>query len=230
MSSVISSVCCCSAEVIFAVFVCALAVHAAAVRLMFAMARDNNLPFAACSSHVSPRTRAPVVPALVIGFAGRGDPDCERQPSQRDRVALFGRHHLGQPGISAGDHSTLDFARKSRGPRRVRRRDTMFHGLEPCRRPRPYFSLGRLGPSGQRRLAVLWGLFVVINMSWPRLEIYGSASLGPVRGAAGNPRAGCRRVLRIMFSINESAPESCQCTCTEKTLTRIAPGIEESNG
>src|SRR5262249_55553934 len=30
-------------EVIFAVFVCALAVHAASVRLMFAMARDNNL-------------------------------------------------------------------------------------------------------------------------------------------------------------------------------------------
>ena len=49
-------------EVIFAVFVCALAVHAAAVRLMFAMARDRNLPFAAALSHVSPRTRRPVVP------------------------------------------------------------------------------------------------------------------------------------------------------------------------
>ena len=54
-------------EVIFAVFVCALAVHAAAVRLMFAMARDNNLPFAVALSHVSPRTRAPIVPSLVIG-------------------------------------------------------------------------------------------------------------------------------------------------------------------
>ena len=49
-------------EVIFAVFVCALAVHAAAVRLMFAMARDNNLPFARALSHVSPRTRSPIVP------------------------------------------------------------------------------------------------------------------------------------------------------------------------
>ena len=54
-------------EVIFAVFVCALAVHAAAVRLMFAMARDNNLPFAVALSHVSPRSRTPVVPSLVVG-------------------------------------------------------------------------------------------------------------------------------------------------------------------
>ena len=43
-------------EVIFAVFVCALAVHAGTVRLMFAMARDNNLPFAHCA-----RPRASVV-------------------------------------------------------------------------------------------------------------------------------------------------------------------------
>ena len=54
-------------EVIFAVCVCALAVHAAAVRLMFAMARDNNLPFAVALSHVSPRSRAPVIPSLVVG-------------------------------------------------------------------------------------------------------------------------------------------------------------------
>ncbi len=41
--------------VIFAVFVCALAVHAGSVRLVFAMARDNNLPFAQALSHVSTR-------------------------------------------------------------------------------------------------------------------------------------------------------------------------------
>ncbi len=55
-------------EVIFAVFVCVLAVHAASIRLVFAMARDNNLPFARSLSHVSPRTRAPIVPALVVGI------------------------------------------------------------------------------------------------------------------------------------------------------------------
>jgi urea carboxylase system permease len=40
--------------VVIAITVCVLAVHAAGIRLMFAMARDNNLP-------------APVVPAVVIG-------------------------------------------------------------------------------------------------------------------------------------------------------------------
>ena len=55
------------ASVIFAVFVCALAVHAASVRLMFAMARDNNLPFAHLLSHVPAQTRAPVVPSVVVG-------------------------------------------------------------------------------------------------------------------------------------------------------------------
>ena len=54
-------------EVVFAVFVCALAVHAGSVRLIFAMARDNNLPFAHALSQVSSRTRAPVVPSVVIG-------------------------------------------------------------------------------------------------------------------------------------------------------------------
>ena len=54
-------------EVIFAVFVCALAVHAASVRLMFAMARDNNLPFAHALSHVQAWSKAPIVPSVVIG-------------------------------------------------------------------------------------------------------------------------------------------------------------------
>ncbi len=58
-------------EVIFAVFVCALAVHAAAVRLMFAMARDHNLPFADALSHVSPRTPRAGCPGARDRRAGR---------------------------------------------------------------------------------------------------------------------------------------------------------------
>ena len=53
--------------------------------------------------------------------------------------------------------------------------------------PRPYFSLGRFGlPINV--IAVLWGLFVVINIGWPRPEIYGSGPLGPLRGAARHAR------------------------------------------
>ena len=54
-------------EVIFAVFVCALAVHAGSVRLMFAMARDNNLPFAHSLAHVQAWSKAPIVPSVVVG-------------------------------------------------------------------------------------------------------------------------------------------------------------------
>ena len=53
--------------VIFAVFVCALAVHAGSVRLMFAMARDNNLPFAHSLAHVQAWSKAPMVPSVVVG-------------------------------------------------------------------------------------------------------------------------------------------------------------------
>src|SRR5262249_19607485 len=45
------------ADVVFAVFVCALAVHASAVRLVFAMARDNKLPMARSLAYVPESTQ-----------------------------------------------------------------------------------------------------------------------------------------------------------------------------
>ncbi len=53
--------------VLIAVTVCALAVHTAAVRLAFAMARDNNLPGSARLARVSPRFGTPVLPTVIIG-------------------------------------------------------------------------------------------------------------------------------------------------------------------
>ncbi len=88
-------------EVIFAVFVCALAVHAAAVRLMFAMARDGNLPFADVLSHVSPRTRAPGVPALVIGFLAGAILIVNVSLPNVIELLCSVADHLGQPGIPA---------------------------------------------------------------------------------------------------------------------------------
>ena len=55
--------------VIFAVSVCALAVHAGTVRLIFAMARDNSLPCARILARVPHETRTPIVPAVVTGAA-----------------------------------------------------------------------------------------------------------------------------------------------------------------
>ena len=51
-----------------AVTVCTLAVHTAAIRLTFAMARDNALPFGEKLARVHPKTQTPIVPAVVIGL------------------------------------------------------------------------------------------------------------------------------------------------------------------
>ena len=53
--------------IVVAVVVCTLAVHAAAIRMMFAMARDNNLPFSRQLSKVDPVRRTPKIAAIVIG-------------------------------------------------------------------------------------------------------------------------------------------------------------------
>ncbi|MEU5928539.1 amino acid permease [Streptomyces antimycoticus] len=60
--------------VVIAITVCALAVHTAAIRLMFAMARDNNLPGGSRLARVHPRFRTPLLPAVLIGLVARPHP------------------------------------------------------------------------------------------------------------------------------------------------------------
>jgi hypothetical protein len=43
--------------------------------------------------------------------------------------------------------------------------------------PSPYFSLGQWGLP-INAIAVVWGLVVVINVGWPRAQIYGSGEWG----------------------------------------------------
>ena len=56
------------ADVALAIFVCCLAIQAMSIRILFAMARDNNLPFARALASVSAKRRVPVVPALTSGL------------------------------------------------------------------------------------------------------------------------------------------------------------------
>lgn len=53
--------------IVVAIIVCALAVHTAAIRMMFAMARDNNLPFSSWLGKVHPTRKSPTNAAIVIG-------------------------------------------------------------------------------------------------------------------------------------------------------------------
>ena len=158
------------ADVIFAVFVCALAVHAGTVRLVFAMARDNNLPFAQSLGHVPERTHAPILPPLLIGVLAAALSDPEYQPAQRDRDPLLGRDRLGEPGVPDGDvadaRRPVPAENAARDPPRRRLRPSPAHEV------RKLFSMGRFGLP-VNVIAVVWGVFVVINIGWPRMQIYG---------------------------------------------------------
>ena len=54
-------------SIAIAITVCALAVHTAAIRLMFAMARDNALPAGARLAKIDPVHKTPVIPSIVVG-------------------------------------------------------------------------------------------------------------------------------------------------------------------
>jgi urea carboxylase system permease len=166
--------------VVFAVFVCALAVQAAAVRLIFAMARDNNLPFAHALATVQARTKAPIIPAVVVGVAATGillvnfnlptvvETLCSVAIVWANLAYLFVTVPLllyrlrptaaraGAPADAVADPDELDQLEPA-----------------PARRQAALFSLGRWGLS-INAIAVGWGLFVVVNIGWPRAEIHGA--------------------------------------------------------
>ncbi len=158
--------------VIFAVTVCALAVQAGTVRLIFAMARDNGLPFARTLARVQHETRTPIVPALATGAA----------------AALILLINVNMPRIMetlcslAIVWANLAYLLVSfpllltrlRGWPPNQATETDAPGAPPASRP---FALGRWGLA-LNLVSVCWGILVIINISWPRQEIYGSDRWG----------------------------------------------------
>ncbi|MET8223770.1 amino acid permease [Streptomyces sp. NPDC005301] len=145
--------------VLIAVTVCALAVHTAAIRLAFAMARDNNLPASALMARVSPRFRTPVLPAVIIGVLAVAILVVNiRQPQIFTVVTSIGivMVYLAYLGVTV--------------PMLVAR-------LRGTWRPAGdgKFSLGRWGLP-VNVLAVLWGTAMTVNLIWPRSEVYNAAA------------------------------------------------------
>jgi amino acid transporter len=146
------------------------------------MARDNSLPFADALSHVSARTRAPVVPAVVIGVLAVAililNVNLPNLIEMLCAVAIVWANlaylMVTFPLLLARLRRN---ATRSPGPAPPDR-DCTDNGDSGTRvAPLPYFSLGRLGLP-VNVIAVLWGLFVVVNIGWPRSEIYGSDRWG----------------------------------------------------
>lgn len=146
--------------IVVAVTVCALAVHTAAIRLAFAMARDNALPFGEKLAKVDAATQAPTVPAIVIGVI----------------AALILVINVGQPKIFTVLTSIavimiyLAYLMVTL-PMLVRR----FKGDWPPAdlKTGGYFTMGRWGV-WINLLAVLWGGGMALNLAWPREAVYGT--------------------------------------------------------
>ena len=148
-------------DVVFAIFVCALAVQTGTVRLIFAMARDNNLPYSAALARVSGASGVPIVPAVVAGALAI--------------LVLIVNINAPRVIVAVGSVAivwanlayllvTVPLLFRRLGSRRWRPiRGT--HANE-------VFSLGRWGLL-VNFLAAIWGVLTVVNIGWPRPEIYG---------------------------------------------------------
>ncbi|WHT16072.1 amino acid permease [Crossiella sp. CA-258035] len=145
--------------VAIAIVVCVLAVHTAAIRMMFAMARDNNLPGGAKLAKVSARFQTPVLPALLIGAFG----------------IAFLMVNIGQPQIfSVVTSIAIILIYLAYLLVTVPLLIARFRGRWPLATvegAEPRFGLGKWGLP-VNIVAVLWGAAMVVNLLWPRQAIY----------------------------------------------------------
>lgn len=141
-----------------AITVCCLAVQTAAIRMIFAMARDKRLPFSGAFSRVSPKSRTPIVPALVTGVL---------------TIVLLlvniGNQRVFYILTSVAIILFYIPYLMVTGPLLLRR----LRGHWPKPDHGEYFSLGRWGVV-VNAFAVLYGLGMTINLAWPRAAVYGS--------------------------------------------------------
>ncbi len=146
--------------IVVAVTVCALAVHTAAIRLTFAMARDNALPFGEKLAKVNAKTQTPIVPAIVIGVIS----------------ALILVVNIGQPKIFTVLTSIavimiyLAYLMVT-GPLLKKRLQGRWPPTDLA--TGDYFTMGRWGLL-VNIVAVLWGAGMALNLAWPRESVYGS--------------------------------------------------------
>jgi urea carboxylase system permease len=143
--------------VVIAITVCNLAVHTAAIRMMFAMARDNNLPAGEHLARVHPKTKTPIIPAVLIGVLAIVILVVNiRQPQIFVVITSIGIIMIYIAYLLVTGPMLLA---RLRG--RWRSEDT----------PEGYFSLGRWGLI-VNVTAVVWGVGMAINLAWPRASIY----------------------------------------------------------
>ncbi len=146
--------------IVIAVTVCSLAVHTAAIRLTFAMARDNALPFGERLARVNSQTRTPIVPAVGIGVIAElilvlniGQPKIFTVLTSIAVIMIYMSYLLVTVPLLrkrlAGQWPPADLAAGG------------------------YFTMGRWGML-VNIVAVLWGAGMALNLAWPREAVYGT--------------------------------------------------------
>jgi urea carboxylase system permease len=146
--------------IVVAVTVCSLAVHTAAIRLTFAMARDNALPFGERLARVNSQTQTPIVPAVLIGVIAElililniGQPKIFTVLTSIAVIMIYLAYLLVTVPLLrkrlAGQWPPADLAAGG------------------------YFSMGRWGML-VNIVAVLWGVGMALNLAWPREAVYGA--------------------------------------------------------
>jgi urea carboxylase system permease len=144
-------------DVAIAISVCTLAIQTAGSRLVFSMARDGQLPFARRLAAVDPRRGTPLWPAVAIGVLA---------------VALLAVN-LGNPALFTTLSSVcivmLYLAYLLLTAPLLVRRLRGWPADEAA--PEGLFSLGRWGLP-VNAVAVGYGAAMVVNLAWPRPEVY----------------------------------------------------------
>ncbi|MFB7244971.1 amino acid permease [Streptomyces populi] len=151
------------ADVVVAVAVATLAIQTAAGRMLFSMARDGRLPLSGRLAKVDPRTGMPNAPALVVGVL----------------AAALLLLDLASPDAFLAIGTTciamlyLAYAMVT-GPLLVRRLRGRLTADGTDETGAPLFSLGRWG-APVNVLALGYGLFMTVNLAWPRAAVYDPA-------------------------------------------------------
>ena len=147
-------------DVAVAVFVCCLAIHAMSVRILFAMGRDNSLPYGKQLASVSGSRRVPIVPALTTGVI----------------ALIILASNWANPRaftiiISMGI-ILMYIAYLMLTTQLLRRRSEGWPGNLPDAQD----GLFSLGPWAKLTnvVAILYGAAMIINLEWPREEFYGT--------------------------------------------------------
>jgi urea carboxylase system permease len=146
-----------------AVFVCTLAIQTAGARMIYSMAREKAFPFHRRLGKVSARTGTPVGAAIVVG-AGAAIALLVNLGQSAIFTALsslcIGMLYLAYLGVTL----PLLVARL-----RHRKTDGWPEGVDESGKPQ--FRLGAWGIP-LNALAVVYQIAMVVNLLWPRAEIY----------------------------------------------------------